>query len=74
MKITDELNKLHLVDGKKFLPMEDCDDFFIPRESQEFTGAMLTKNGDATYTLSVGNFSEATGTLDELKSTFNFSI
>lgn len=74
MKITDEFNKLPLVSGKKFQKMDDGDDFFIPRESREFTGAMLTKNGDATYTLSVGNFSEATGTLEELKQKFNFSI
>ena len=74
MKITDELNKLPLVSGKKFQKMDDGADFFIQRESREFPGAMLTGNGDGTYTLSVGNFSEATGSLDDLKSTFNFSI
>lgn len=74
MKITDELNKLSLVSGKKFQNMDDSEDYFMPRESREFTGAMLTKNGDGSFTLSVGNFSQATGTIEELQSTFNFSI
>jgi hypothetical protein len=74
MTIKDELGKFRSLSGKAFKKAEDAEGmYFLPRESREFTGAELIKVGDK-FQLTVGNFSEATGTLEELQKEFNFTI